>query len=881
MMMKRNKYFLLGIVFAFLGTTVPYDVFAGQETPQENTLKLFKKKRKKKAQEEAENQEKEENKSLKDYNNIVGEGTISQSGLFKVHQKKNDYYFEIPDSLIGRDMLVVNKLRKVPAEINKAGINKGINYQTEIIRFEWDKAGNKLLVREVQPRPVYPPKDVIGLSVEDNYIDPLMFSFKIDAYNADSTSFVVKINDVYNGESALNRFFPNLNVSSSVNKDLSRIVKVKAFDNNVAVISELTANVKEFNEVTNLTAEVSSSIVVLPEKPMVGRYTSPKVGYFSVPRLEYSDNQQRVAKRELITRWRLEPRPEDRDAYLRGELVEPVRPIIFYIDRTTPVQWRKYIKQGVEDWQVAFEKAGFKNAIVARELSDTVPDDDDINYSVINYVASEMSNAMGPSITDPRSGEIIEADVIWWHNVIAVLKQWITIQTGAVNPAAGQPILPDSLMGDAMRFVACHEIGHSLGLRHNMMASAAYPTDSLRSKSFTEKMKSTASSIMDYARYNYVAQPGDGIKDLAPHIGPYDIFAIEYGYRWYNVESPAEEKEVLYEFLNDHKGKLYRYADAQPMRDASDPRAMIEDLGDDNVKAARYGMANLKRIMPKLIAWTTTGERGQTYTDAGKLYNGVIGQWNNYLYHVLSNVGGMYLDNTEVGDGQQTYTFVEKKRQKEALQFLLDEVFSNPEWLLKADINKYTYPIQVSSVLGNIENSPSFVLKNAQGYLFWDLLSNNRIVRMLENEKQNGTHAFTAIEMLDMMHKHIFGVTQRGGILDANERELQKGFVDALLIAAQEEATTKEAPKLHLLSQPTAWCCNFQLDEDKAAGGRVVNFYSGQSNRTSDAVSVKRGELLRILDLLKSRLSSTADIATKYHYKDVILRIETGLGLTK
>ncbi|MCH5328105.1 MAG: zinc-dependent metalloprotease, partial [Coprobacter sp.] len=722
-------------------------------------------------------------------------------------------------------------------------------------------------------------------SVEENYISPLMTSFKIEACNKDTTSFVIKINDMYDGNSPLNEFFSNLNMSAPIDKDLSRIVKVKAFENNVVVVTELTSHTKEFNRRSNITAEMSSSIVLLPEVPMLGRYDNPAVGYFNVPQLYFSDKQQKLEARKLITRWRLEPKPEDKEAYLRGELVEPQKPIVFYIDRTTPVQWRKYIRQGVEDWQAAFEKAGFKNAIIAKQLPDSISaDEDDINYSVINYIASDEANAMGPSIYDPRSGEIIEADVIWWHNVISILRNWIMIQTGAVNPAARQSSLPDSLMGDAMRFVACHEIGHSLGLRHNMIASAAYPTDSLRSKTFTDKMKSTASSIMDYARYNYIAQPEDhiDIHNLSPHIGPYDLFAIEFGYRWRDIQSPDDEKEEVYEFISRHNSPLYRFADAQSPREATDPRAMIEDLGDDNVKAARYGMANIKRIMPHLIEWTTTGEKGQTYQEAGRLYNAVIGQWNLYAYHVLSNVGGMYLENTTIGDGKETYAFVEKERQKEAVQFLLDEVLNSPEWLLNAEINKYTFPLQ-SSRAGVIENSPSYVLKNMHGYIFWDLLTNNRLIRMIENEKINGKKAFTAIEMLDMMHNHIFGVTEKGNTPDANMRALQKGFLDALLVAAQEEATTKSAPKTTSveLLEGVLPCYREIFNEVQVQAVRNVNYYSGQSNRTSDAISLKRGELLRIKELLQKRINTTTDLSARYHYNDMLLRINTGLGLVK
>lgn len=323
--MKKSKIILLGIIFSFIGfsyaSELPINNTIQQEDLQLNIFKKNKKSRKSKKNDTS--AAKDSTKSKNDYGKIVGPGTITQEGMFRIHKKKNDYYFEIPAKLLNRDMLIVNKLTKVPAVINKSGINKGINYQTELVRFEWNKDENKILVREIQPKPQYPEGDAIGKSVDENYISPLMTSFKIEAYNKDTTAFVIKINDIYNGESPINRFFPNLNVNSSIDKNLSRIVKTKAFEKNVVVISELTTHVKEYNQINNLTAEVSSSIVLLPEKPMTGRYTTPRVGYFYVPQLFFSDKQQKLDSRKLITRWRLEPKPEDKEAYLRGELVEP------------------------------------------------------------------------------------------------------------------------------------------------------------------------------------------------------------------------------------------------------------------------------------------------------------------------------------------------------------------------------------------------------------------------------------------------------------------------------------------------------------------------------------------------------------------------------
>lgn len=495
-----------------------------------------------------------------EYEKLTGSDSVVRRGMFNVYQKKNDYYFEIPSTLLGRDMLVVNKLQRVPAELNEAGVNRGTNYENQMIRFELDKSANKLLIRQSRPLPISPSEDAISQSVKDNYISPLIAGFKVEAYNNDSTSILIKVNDIYDGtETSINNVFTNINLGTSAIKNLSRILSIKSFDNNVVATSELTTRVTEGTTTIYVTVEVSSSILLLPEVPMTGRLDNPRVGYFTNPLTNFSDGQQRVNKKQFITRWRLEPRPEDRAAYLRGELVEPRKPIVFYIENSTPYRWRKYIKQGIEDWQVAFERAGFKNAIIAKDITEDMEVDmDDVNYSVLTYAASTKANAMGPSILDPRSGEILEADIMWWHNVLSMLQEWITVQTGVVRPEARGVALPDSLMGDAMRFVACHEVGHSLGLRHNMMGSWAFPTDSLRSKTFTDRMNSTSSSIMDYARFNYVAQPGDGIKALSPHIGPYDMFAIEYGYRWYGKQTPEEEKELLQDFLAKHTDRLYK-----------------------------------------------------------------------------------------------------------------------------------------------------------------------------------------------------------------------------------------------------------------------------------------------------------------------------------
>ena len=826
--------------------------------------------------------------SKTDFEKIASESNLVSRGMFNVYAQDGKYYFEIPVSLLQRDMLVVNKLQRVPFELNDAGVNRGTNYETQMIRFEWNKEEKKIRVRQSRPLPESPENDAITRSVRDNFISPLIADFKLEACNTDSTAVIIQINDIYDGsETSINNVFDNINLGTSAIKDLSRIMSIKAFPNNIVATSELTTKVREGMSAVNVTVEVSSSLVLLPEKPMMGRLDDPKVGYFTKDLLYFSDSQQKTEEKKYITRWRLEPKPEDREAYLRGELVEPEKPIVFYIENSTPYRWRKYIKQGIEDWQIAFERAGFKNAIIAKELPDSIAANaDDINYSVVTYAASSKANAMGPSILDPRSGEILEADIMWWHNVISMVQEWITVQTGAIDPQARGTKLPDEMMGDAIRFVACHEVGHSLGLRHNMMGSWTFPTDSLRSKSFTDKMNSTASSIMDYARYNYVAQPGDGVTAVSPHIGPYDIFAIEYGYRWYGLPTPEAEKDVLYDFLNKHNGRLYKYSEAQDPRSAVDPRAQNEDLGDDPVRSSELGIANLKRIVPEIIKWTTTGEKGQTYEEASRLYYAVITQWNNYLYHVMANIGGIYIENTTVGDGVKTYTYVEKEKQEASLDFLLNEVLCYPRWLFDTEISDYTFLLRKNPT-GVIEYAPSQILKNTQGYIFWDLLSNDRLMRMLENELKNGKKAFTVVEMMDKMHNSIFATTIKGGTPDVMERNLQKGFLDALITAAAESEGVKINKQLTATSgnpylfHHTPWCSHdeFAIEQAERMGARrELSFYGGQVNRISDAISVKRGELLRIKKLLESR-RNTSDTAARYHYDDMILRINTALGL--
>lgn len=899
--MFNNQHLIKQLLAAALGTMIAISPLTGltsyaQNDNADRSFLFFGKKKKKTA-------EKTDSVSeTSEYDKLTGGDNVVSKGLFNVICKDGDYYFEIPKKLLGKEMLVVNKFVKVPSELNEAGANRGLNYSNQMVCFELDSAAKKVRVRQFRPLPDVNPDDAVSRSVDNNYISPIIATFKLQAYNNDSSAVVIKVNDIYDGtKTSFNNVFVDINIGTSPNSELSRIKSIKAFDNNVYAVSELTTKVSEPGGTVYVTVEVGSSLVLLPETPMARRYVCPRVGYFTESNLRFSDKQQRLSRRHYITRWRLEPKPGEEADYLAGRIVEPAKPIVFWLDSSTPTQWRKYIKQGIEDWNAAFEYAGFKNAIRVEQLTDSVDVDlDDINYSVLNYAASATSNAMGPSITDPRTGEILEADIMWWHNVLDILHDWIVIQTGAVDERARTIELPEELIGDAMRFVACHEVGHSLGLRHNMMASAAIPTDSLRSASFIENLRGTSSSIMDYARFNYVAQPGDNVKILSPNIGPYDRLAIEYGYRWFGETDPEKDYDMLQELLDNHNTPLYQYSEAQDSREAIDPRALSEDLGDDAVKSAGYGIANLKRIVPRIIEWTTTGKRGQDYDEASRLYYSAIGQWKMYIYHVLANIGGIYVDNTTIGDGNPTYRFVEPERQRKAVQFIIDEALTQPSWLFDADVSNYTFLVQ-NTPIGRQEHSPNYILKNQQSYILWDLLSDNRIIRMYENEAMSGNKAFKASEMMDMLHKSLFAKTINGATPDVRERSVQKNFVDALIIAASENQGVKAGVTRSLLdedaaamfmSNPTelgcfgAFGCNHSHNGEnnavgeRTAGRRHLNFYGSQGNRVSDAISLKRGELMRIRELLISRIPSASRDA-KYHYEDLVMRINTALGIAQ
>ncbi|MGV0831252.1 zinc-dependent metalloprotease [Empedobacter brevis] len=809
---------------------------------------------------------------VKKIDELVKKGTYKK-GLFNTIQVKTDIYFEIPDSLFGRQFLVVNKLSQVPMQVNEAGLNKGMNYENKVISFYHDKVAKKVWVKTVVPQVSSPKDDAITASVKDNFSESIIEVFDIEAQNSDSTAVAIKVNKIFDGnQKSFNDVLTNVGLGGSVKANLSYVENVKTFPENIVVKSQLTTSVNEGGVDLAVTLGVTSNIVLLSKTPMQPRFADNRVGYFTEKHWFFNDAQHKMEDQRFITKWRLEPKEEDKEKYLRGELVEPKKPIIYYIDPSTPKQWRQKIIAGVHDWQIAFEQAGFKNAIIAKEPteSDKDFDIDDVRYSVITYAASPKSNAMGPSVVDPRSGEILEADIIWWHNVMTSLHDWMRIQTGPIDPKARGNKFSDEHMGEAIRFVSSHEVGHTFGLKHNMGASFSYPVESLRSKEFTAKMGGTAPSIMDYARYNYVAQPEDGVTAITPKIGVYDKYAIEWGYRWFPDQST--EKISLRKMIEKHEDDpMYFYGEQQSYLNTIDPRSQSEDLGDDAVLASEYGMKNLKRVSENILKWTY--EDGKSYINTGKLYYQTIGQWDLYSNHVLANVGGIYLNNTYFGIDKKAYQPVSAEMQRKAVDYLNENVINLPKWLFFNDILDKTYAIK-NSPMGPYEQTPYTLAREMQYGLIYNLFTDDRLLRMLENELnhqelKSNDKIYTVENLFDQVRKVAFDKKSSLTIL---ERMTQKNYVDALIVSTNKlfEKTTVTGLTINQnLQVPTI--CNY-LDEEKMA--RNINYSS--MKRVSEVTTYKRAELQRVLALLNKK-KNNGDEATKAHYADLIIRIKEAL----
>lgn len=767
------------------------------------------------------------------YDKVVTARAKSDSGLILVHRVDNKVLFELPDSLMGRDMLWLTRLAAAPQDLSPF-TNAGSNLNEQLVR--WEHQGDRVLLRSVSSRYVADTTLPIARSVAANTFSPIIRAFPVAAEHGSSNAVVIDVTSMFEDD------VPSISGLSTSQRTQFKVRKldpqrsyveiVKSFPMNVEVRQVQTFDAAEppsLGATSTLSLQVAQSIVLLPREPMRPRIADPRVGWFSINQIDFSSRALKADTRTLLQRWRLEPK--DPAAYARGELVEPIKPIVFYLDPGTPMEWRPFIRQGIEDWQKAFEVAGFRNAIIARDppsaAEDPEFDPDDVRYSTVRYVANLTRNAMGPSVSDPRTGEIIESDIIWYHNHLRSYRNRLMVETGAANPDARSLMIKEPLIGETVRQVIAHEIGHALGLPHNMIGSSSFPVDSLRSPSFTSRY-GVSPSVMDYARQNYVAQPGDGVIRFVRMMGPYDDYAINWGYRVIpSAATPDAERRTLDAWIREKADDpRYRFAGG----DGVDPRAQTEDIGDDPVRASGYGIANLQRVLPMLPEWTATP--GEDWSDLSELYGELVSSYARYVGHVVTVVGGVYRTTKATDQAGPVYEPVPPARQREAVRFLAAEVFTTPTWLVDPVVLRR---FEATGALNRVRAQQQSVV-NA-------LLDVGRMSRMQETALNGARDAYPPIEMLADVRRGIWGELSGRGSIDVWRRQLQRAHVERLRTLATAETST-----------------------------------AALDTRTADARPLARGELLVLQGVISSRLArSGGDDVTRRHLSDIAARIRDTL----
>ena len=804
-------------------------------------------------------------KEPKPYKKVIDSTAVTQKGLIDVHKMDNKYLFEIPDSLLGSEMMTITRYSKTPAG---GGIFGGEEINRQVVR--WEKGlNNNILLRSVTYVIMSPDEDKpMAQAVKNSNSDPIVGNYDVLAYKKDEagkiTGYVVDLSTTFDADVqtfSLDPIKKQLLNIQTFQKDKSFISKISSFPINTEIrsVKTFTTTPPKINtsptpkigvdlpaalDAGVITVEINTSMILLPKKPMRKREFDARVGFFANQFDIFEEESQKSDTKVFAVRWRLEPKSEeDAQKQKKGELIEPLKPIVYYIDPATPEKWKPFIKQGIDDWQVAFENAGWKNAIRGEYWPENDPTMslEDARFSVLRYFAADIQNAYGPNVHDPRSGEILESHIGWYHNIMSLLRNWYLIQTGAVDPAARTKKFDDKLMGELIRFVSSHEVGHTLGLRHNMGASSATPVEKLRDKEY-QKLNGHTSSIMDYARFNYVAQPEDGVTSLFPRIGDYDKWAIKWGYSYFeNIKTEAEEKAFLNEMTKEayKNSRLWFGSESSPY----DPRYQTEDIGDNAMRASEYGIKNLKRILPNLLEWSK--EDGESYAELDELYGALSGQFRRYMGHVTKNVGGIY-DSPKTYDmtGNQ-FQVVPKSIQKDAVAFLNTQLFTTPKWLLDQNVLSKIKP-----------ESGVEAVKGMQDATLSSLMAGDRMVRLLETSMASKDN-YSVDELITDLNKGIFSELKSKNSIDMYRRNIQKIYINKMIdLLKPGNATVRAVP----------------VGVTYGFNTRTVNLAE------TDLPSIARGQLIGLKNDLKMSLPRMTDRLSKYHVLDLISRINEALN---